>query len=214
MTLEYTEYQNHSVKDVKTLVVFIHGYGSNMHDLITLAPELEAHVPNAKFYALNAPFPFEMGVFEGRQWYSLMDRSTPAMLDGYKDAVPYIDDTIAHLCIKHNLSRSDIILAGFSQGGMITLHYGLSSKHPFKGLICYSGYVLDDDSFSQSIKSKPKTLVTHGDMDPVVPFDSFKYTTKKLKENGVPYMQFGSAGLGHGIDYGCIEQTAKFLKTL
>ena len=54
-----------------SLVIFLHGYGSNGEDLISLAPYWERALPETAFVSPNAPFACEIG-FE-YQWFPLSD---------------------------------------------------------------------------------------------------------------------------------------------
>lgn len=197
-----------------TLVILLHGYGSNADDLISLAPDLSQSIDNALFVSPNAPFDFEGGFFGGYQWYSLMDRSTDVMLAGYRKAKPILNEFIIEQLTKHNLTYKDLVLCGFSQGGMMALHYALESAQEVKGVISFSGYLLGYDGFSNTVMSKPKTLITHGDMDAVVPYEAFEFTESMLNSLDVDCTSFTAHGLGHGIDYGCLKAAQRFLKGL
>src|SRR5437868_14996046 len=75
------------------LMIFLHGYGSNGEDLISLAPDFAEKIPNMHFISPDAPFKFEGG-FTGYQWYSLMDRATEKMLYGANVAEPILNNFI------------------------------------------------------------------------------------------------------------------------
>ena len=191
---------------------FIHGYGSNKDDLISLAPDLVSSLPNTLFISLNAPYDCEMGGVNSYQWYSLQDRSSKSMLDGFENAASHIDETISSIIARHNLTHEDIMLFGFSQGAMITLHYGLTRQYKLKALIACSGYIIDEDDFDKKLKHNTKTFISHGDMDFIVPFEAFQYTKQRLTKLGVDVTSYAAAGLGHGIDYGCIKAIKDFFK--
>src|SRR3954468_16049545 len=82
----------------KQLVVFLHGYGSNGEDLISLAPYWSDLLPDAEFVSPNAPFPCEQNPFGGFQWFGLEDRSTEMRLAGTRAAATildaYLDDAL------------------------------------------------------------------------------------------------------------------------
>ncbi len=115
------QYQN-GVKNPDHLVVFLHGYGANGQDLLSLSPELEEVLPNSVFVSPDAIYPFEGGFFGSYQWYSLIDRSERAMLDGAKNAAPIINQYIDEQLAKFKLPTSKLILIGFSQGGMLATY--------------------------------------------------------------------------------------------
>jgi phospholipase/carboxylesterase len=62
----------------RSLVVLLHGYGSNGDDLISLAPLVQHLLPDAAFVAPNAParlphmaMPFNGGQFAASRWKSV-----------------------------------------------------------------------------------------------------------------------------------------------
>ena len=62
-----------------------------------------------------------------------------------------------------------IVLAGFSQGGALSLYTGLQHPRALAGVLCMSGYLPKPEA----IKPSPAALVTpvrllHGDSDPMV----------------------------------------------
>ena len=56
----------------KQLVVLLHGLGADGNDLIGLAPNWAAALPDAAFIAPDGPMACDMGPF-GRQWFSLQE---------------------------------------------------------------------------------------------------------------------------------------------
>lgn len=213
-TLQFTSYPPQNGNKPKCMVMLLHGYGSNAQDLISLAPDLADHIQDAIFISPDAPFRFEGGMIGAYQWYSLADRSNASMLAGYSRAKPILDAFIKEQLSEHSLGLDKLVLAGFSQGGMMTLHYGSESEEKLMGMISFSGFLLDDGYFAASVRSKPNTLITHGDLDMVVPFEAYEYAVQKLKSLEFPVTGYHASGLGHGIDYGCLTAAQEFLKGL
>jgi phospholipase/carboxylesterase len=196
----------------KRIMVLLHGYGSNGHDLITLAPDFAEALDDTLFISPHAPFAFEGGIPGAYQWYSLTRRDTEFLLGGYANAKPKLEQFLNEVSEKFQIPFEQIVLAGFSQGGMMSMHYGLTSEKKFAAVMSFSGYILDCDYPSHI--SKPKMFVSHGDFDMVVPFTAHQFTVKKLQELGVDVTETVSQGLGHGIDYTCINAANRFLKTI
>ncbi len=212
--LKFVSHSPKSVNKPKALVMLLHGYGSNARDLISLAPDLENYIEDAIFISPNAPFRFEGGTVGAYQWYGLSDRSNASILEGYQTAKPILDAFIKEQLHEHNLTMDKLILMGFSQGGMMTLHYGSESKDELMGIVSFSGYIINDGNFAAKVGSKPRTLITHGDFDMVVPFEAYKYAVGTLKELDFPVTGYQASGLGHGIDYGCLGAAQEFFKRL
>src|ERR1700736_2148828 len=65
----------------RRLVILLHGLGADGNDLIGLQQYWGPLVPDAEFISPNAPFPCDMAPY-GYQWFSVQDRSLPAVLGG------------------------------------------------------------------------------------------------------------------------------------
>src|SRR5687767_5446130 len=68
-------------KEAKTAVIFLHGYGANMHDLFPLW-ELW-HQDQFSWFFPNGVQSLPMGYYEGRAWFSIdMEKLERAMQTG------------------------------------------------------------------------------------------------------------------------------------
>ena len=102
-----------------SLIILLHGWGADGNDLANLANPISIRFPGAAFFVPNGPAPCKMNP-EGREWFDIDDR-----LNGPIMAAPFIDNALADALDTLNLSASALALAGFSQGGMMSLHCGL-----------------------------------------------------------------------------------------
>ena len=99
----------------RSLVLLLHGVGADGNDLIGLAPYFAQALPDTAFVSPNAPYPCDMGPF-GYQWFSLQDRSPPAILAGVQATAPILNAFIDAELKRHNLADDRLALLGFSQG--------------------------------------------------------------------------------------------------
>ena len=75
---------------------------------------------------------------------------------------------IEEIKIEFNLKNSQICLSGFSQGCMMSLNVGLTSKEKFLCIVGFSGKIINQKNLRERIKSLTDTLLIHGDIDQVV----------------------------------------------
>jgi phospholipase/carboxylesterase len=122
----------------------------------------------------------------------------------------FIDDALA----SRGLAEKDLALVGFSQGTMMSLYIGYRRAQPVAGVLGYSGRLVGGEALAQEIRSRPRTLLVHGDADPVVPFSSLAAAETVLKAAGVPVETVTRRGLGHGIDEEGLKHGARFLKAV
>src|SRR6201996_7371721 len=90
----------------KQLVILLHGLGADGNDLIGLQQYWSRVLPDAEFVSPNAPFPCDMAPY-GYQWFSVQDRSPPAMLAGVRAAAPALDTFIDEELRKRDLTESE-----------------------------------------------------------------------------------------------------------
>lgn len=195
------------------LVVLCHGLGADAHDLIDLAPTWARALPDALFVAPDAPEPYDQGP-TGRQWYSLQDR-TPAVLDaGARRAAPQLLDYIDAELALAGLAPDDVAMMGFSQGAMMVLHAGLRRRTPPRGILAYSGALLDTPALATECTGHPPVLLVHGEQDEVVPFSRAGAAESALRRIGIPLQTLWCPKLGHGIDDAGLSAGALFLQRL
>lgn len=197
-------------KNPDYLVLMLHGVGASGDDLIALSPILENVLPDAVFHAPNGHESFDMAPF-GHQWFSLRSLQEEDLLRGLDAATAvvnaYIDELLAH----YNLTADRLIVFGFSQGAMTSLHMGLRRKDSPLSIISCSGALVGPERLQQEIRSRPKVLMVHGEQDTVVPFQALGAASKALTELDVPLQATPLPGLAHGIDERAIEIILTFL---
>lgn len=185
----------------KSVVVFLHGYGADGADLLGLADPLAPHLPDTVFVAPNAP---ERCVNNpmGYQWFpipwldgSSEDAAEVAMQQSFDDLNAYLDTVLEDEGIAH----SQLILFGFSQGTMMSLHVAPRRAEPVAGVVGFSGRLLQPESLAEEARVKPPVLLVHGDQDDMVPIQSLPEAGNALTEAGFEVYAHVMKGTGHGI---------------
>ena len=194
----------------RQLVVFLHGWGADGGDLISLAPELARGLPEAAFVSPHGPEPCDMNPM-GRQWFGLSEMSMPKMLAGARAAAPAIDAFLDAELARLGLSDRQLALVGFSQGTMMALHVALRRPQPCAAIVGYSGLLVAPEALDAEMVSRPPVLLIHGEADPVVPFWALGAATSALERLGVSVESHGRPGLQHGIDPVGMGLAAAFL---
>ncbi|WP_395018275.1 alpha/beta hydrolase [Dongia sp.] len=193
------------------LVVFLHGYGSNGDDLISLAPYWADLLPDAEFVSPNAPFPCEMNPFGGYQWFGLEDRNPATKLAGTRAAASILDAYLDEALKSRGLDESKLALVGFSQGTMMSLHVGPRRATAPAAIVGYSGALIGAEALAGELKSKPPVLLVHGTADPVVPFQAMAAAAQALQACGVTIETLARPGLPHSIDPEGLRRGGQFI---
>lgn len=185
---------------VKTLVVFVHGYGADGNDLLSLGDPLAEHMPDTVFYAPNAPNKCQMNPM-GYEWFPIpwIDGSTEeAAQAGMDEAVVLLNDWLTETMQAEGVTAAQTMLVGFSQGTMMSLHVGPRREDQLAGIVGFSGRLLRPEDLGE-VKTKPPILLVHGDADDVVPPISMPDAADALTAAGFEVYTHVSKGTGHGI---------------
>ncbi len=193
-----------------SLVILLHGFGSNGDDLIGLAPYWRETLPHTAFVAPNAPE--RCPGAPGYQWWGITSLDRSAMAAGAARAAPVLDAFIDQELSRHGLAEDRLALVGFSQGTMMSLQVGPNRTKRLAGIIGYSGMLADEAALAAGTLCKPPVLLIHGDSDPMIPLAAFKRTCAALARLGFPTETHVSAGLGHSIDAAGLGLGARFLE--
>ena len=196
--------------DPRSMVVFLHGYGSNGADLMGLVPYWRDALPHTVFLAPNAPEPCP-GAPGGYQWWALTDLSPRARAAGVRQAAPALDAYIDAQLALHGLSEDRLALVGFSQGTMMALHVGPRRARTPAGIVGYSGMLADPEALAAEARSKPPVLLIHGDADPTLPVTALFQAKAVLGPLGFEVATHVSPGLGHSIDEAGLRLGGEFL---
>jgi phospholipase/carboxylesterase len=205
--------------EVKQLMVLFHGYGSDGNDMISLSSYWADILPNTMFIAPNAPEPCDINPM-GFQWFALdtsasLDlEKTLSRLTGSKAARPNIEHFLKSLWEETGMSAKDTILVGFSQGAMMALEVGLRLDEQLRGVIAFSGGLVDPKNIAKEIKSKPPVCFVHGGNDDVVPVGMSVVSSQALEEAGLDVKLHISPPAGHTIAIDGLEFASEFIKGL
>lgn len=192
-----------------SMVILLHGYGSNGDDLIGLVPYWRAALPDTVFLSPNAPQACP-GVPGGRQWWPLTSFTPAARAAGVREPAETLDAFIDSQLEHYGLTEDRLALVGFSQGTMVALHVG-PRREKLAGIVGYSGMLADPDALVDEGRSKPPVLLVHGDADPMVPFAALQQAVTALEPIGFEVSTHVSRGLGHSIDEAGLQLGGAFL---
>jgi len=214
-TLNYIEIKPLNKQTPKKLVLILHGYGTNRNDLIHLASDFSDLLPQAQFISVDAPEPFEGGYEDSYQWFSLQTLNYFFIKPKIEVARKILDKFIDEQLKRFGLKDEDLILIGFSQGGMMSLYTGLQRENKLMGVISFSGALaFDDSTLKKRLKSKPRMLLVHGTSDERMPYSYFEDAKKMLTKADIPFEEYSVSGMEHTINSDAIERAREFVKSL
>ncbi|WAL58086.1 alpha/beta hydrolase [Thermocoleostomius sinensis] len=196
------------------LLVMLHGWGANAQDVSALASFL--NLPNYQFVFPDAPFPYLYSPI-GRVWYNFPENYTflsnpefydqPELTQSRQQLIEWLRSLESTTGIP--LSRT--VLAGFSQGGAMTLDVGL--KLPLAALMVLSGYIHAPArlAIGEGSASVPPVLMVHGRQDQVVPLAAAHQARDQLLALGVA-VQYRELDMGHEIQPHVLRLMQSFIE--
>ena len=197
-------------------VVWLHGLGADGHDFEPIVPAL--NLPGSlpvRFIFPHAPIrPVTInGGEEMRAWYDFIPHSETA---GQQDIAQSAEQVEAFLRreMDRGIASHRIILAGFSQGGVIALHTGLRFGSRLAGIIALSTY-LNDFSGTEQQRTDANLaipiLMAHGTHDPMIPVMRAATSRENLIRLGYDVRWFDYP-MGHQVCMEEVDEISRFLQ--
>jgi phospholipase/carboxylesterase len=191
----------------KSLVVLLHGRGSNGDDLIGLADAIASHFPDTAFFSPNAPVALGGGAY---QWFVVDGYESREV--GLQESAPVVNEFIDGLLKKYDIPSSKCALIGFSQGTITSIHVAPRRADQLAGVVGFSGAMFSGASLADEMQSKPPFILIHGDDDMVLDSKETEIAAKRLEERGVPVSMHILPGLAHSIDHRGLSLAIEFLE--
>jgi phospholipase/carboxylesterase len=175
----------------KATVIWLHGLGDSGNGFAPIVPELK--LPEAltiRFIFPHAPVrPVTINNgMEMRAWYDIksMDFADRADSQGVEESSELVKQLIEQE-IANGIPADKIILAGFSQGGVIALHLGTRYNQTLAGIMSLSSYMCAPEKLSSAAHTanqQTPIFIAHGQQDDVVPMAMGKVALDTLFSNG------------------------------
>ena len=152
---------------IKNAVILLHGYGGDGKDISMLTLNWKRFLPNTIFLCPNGHEKCSINP-SGYQWFDLTKDDSEYILEQSKKAEIKLKQFIEDVKDKYSLKNSEICLSGFSQGSMMSINLGLTSKENYSCVVGFSGKIINQEDLIKRKTSSTKMLLLHGDKDEVV----------------------------------------------
>lgn len=172
-------------------VIWLHGLGADGHDFEPLVPELRLPASwSIRFVFPNAPVrPVTLnGGVAMRAWYDFLSldlgraENSQQMGESVSAVLGLIDTE--H---RRGIESERIIVAGFSQGGVIALHAALRYPSRLGGVVALSTYLPGSEALAEDLSGANRSLavfLAHGELDPIIPLTAGRAAAIQLKTWG------------------------------
>ena len=198
MNLHYLIQEPKVKHDKNSLLLLLHGYGSNEEDLFSFATEL----PNDS-YVISVRAPYDLQPY-GHAWYAIhFDADENKFSDNVqaKQSVELIAAFIDEIVKQYPIDAKNVTLIGFSQGAILSYATALTYPEKVSKVVALSGY-FNQEIMPEVIDTKAishlKFFVSHGSVDQVIPVEWARKAKPALENLGLE-VEYQEYPIGHGV---------------
>jgi len=194
-------------KASKYSLLLLHGLGANGEDLANLVPMLEQQLPQSRrgqirYLCPDAPVrPVSLNNgYPMRAWFDIygLDAQAPIDRDGIAASVLTIRAILAEQLTE--LGAQNVLVGGFSQGGVIALHAALGLDEKLAGVLALSTWLPAVDLLPDRAKNPELPIfLGHGLHDEIVPLSAAEQAIELLKTMGMRRIERHVYAMGHAI---------------
>lgn len=192
-------------------IIALHGWGASAHDLLGLAPML--HGGRAIVLCPQGPVRVPIGGgMNGYGWFPL-NPSRPIDPEAFRRGSEALRKFLDHALDCFPVDRERIVVAGFSQGGVMGYDLALREPARFAGLAALSTWLP-----TPLVEDLPKTpeqvefpvLVIHGTRDYTLEVERARESRESLRsfEVALTYREFD---MGHEINQEALQVILRWL---
>jgi phospholipase/carboxylesterase len=198
-------------------IIWLHGLGADGHDFEPIVPEIVQRGARAwRFVFPNAPVrpvTINNGV-RMRAWYDIvgLDRRAAEDTAGFQDADAKIRELIARETTR-GIAANRIVLAGFSQGGAVSLYTAPRLPMKLAGVMALSCYLPGENTFNAErspANDATPILMAHGQQDGTVPMMMGVRSRDYLLKCGYP-VEWHEYPMAHAV---CAQEVAEIRQFL
>jgi phospholipase/carboxylesterase len=198
-------------------VIWLHGLGADGNDFVPIVEEMR--LPSSlsiRFVFPHAPVrPVTLNNgLRMRAWYDLTagDITNRADLAGVRASQAQVEALIARE-IARGIAVRRIVLAGFSQGGVIALHTGVRHVERLAGIVALSTYVVLPELLTGEASHANRDVpifMAHGTADPMIRLEWGEAGHRALVAAGYP-VEWHTYPMPHSVVWEEIEAVSAFL---
>lgn len=199
-------------------IIWLHGLGADGHDFEPIVPQLAPERGRAwRFVFPHAPLR-AVTINNGmrmRAWYDILGFERGAQEDAAGFAAT---DSLVRQLIEREAQRgiptSRIVLAGFSQGGAVSLYSAPRLGEKLAGVMALSCYLPRESVFlaeRSAANDATPIFIAHGNADPVLPATLGLRARDFLKAQGYP-VEWHEYPMAHAVCPAEIADIQAFLK--
>ncbi len=164
-------------KASRRLMVMLHGLGDSIEGYRWLPETM--NLPWLNYLLVNAPDDY----YGGFSWFDFAGDIMPGVQRSRQMLFELLDEFRAK-----GFPTGQTTFGGFSQGGLMAVEVALRYPHHLAGVVGISGFVCEPETLLQELSPvafQQRLLLTHGTLDPLLPFAEVREQVNILKSAGL-----------------------------
>ena len=161
----------------KRLWMMMHGLGDSIEGYRWMPQAID--LPWMNYVLVNAPDEY----YGGYSWFDFAGDMAPGVLHSRALLFALLDE------LRHQgYPTETTIVGGFSQGCLMAVDVGLRYPQAPAGIVGISGWVFEPERLLAELTAdarERRVLMTHGTLDPMVPFNAVREEVKRLTAAGL-----------------------------
>ena len=173
----HSEFIRAPEKGSRRLMIMLHGLGDSLEGYRWFPEAI--NLPWLNYLLVNAPDEY----YGGYSWYDFAGDIVPGVVRSGKLLFELLGAQR-----EKGFPTEQTILGGFSQGGLMAVEVGLRYPHRFAGIVGISGYICEPEKLLTELSPvahQQRLLITHGTLDPMIPFAVVREQINDLKAAGL-----------------------------
>ena len=180
-----------------SLLILLHGYGSNELDLFSFADELPEDL-----LIISPRAPYELGQ-GSHAWYAIHldeESNKHSDLDQARESLDNLHQFIEKIKATYATNPRKTFLLGFSQGAILSYAYSFLNAHKINYVIALSGYI-NEELLPENVSAQEITTeyyISHGSVDQVLPVEMGRKAIEILEKLNLKN-SYSEYPVGHGV---------------
>lgn len=188
----------------RQLVLLFHGVGASPEGFAPQGPALG----RGDRWVVAVRAPFESGFGAGWQWFSVQGVTEANRVERIAAVMPRFAETVRRWQAHTGLGTAQTVLAGFSQGAIMSLESTQAGEPLAARVVAMSGrFAVPPRTASADVAFR----FIHGEQDPVIPAAFSVQGAQQLQALGADARAELLPGLAHGIDQRALALLARAL---
>jgi phospholipase/carboxylesterase len=204
-------------RDPERSVIWLHGLGADGRDFVPIVGELDLPAAPIRFVFPHAPVQ-PVTINSGmsmRAWYDIVANDLARREDerGVRASQGLVEALVARER-ERGVPAARIVLAGFSQGGAISLQTGLRHPERLAGIMALSTYVPIAATLAaerNAANGDVPIFMAHGTQDPVIALAHARRSLELLERLGYP-VEWHEYAMPHSVSPQEIDDIGAWLR--